>query len=107
MLFKFPGLQRLLYAELGIQLSTATIKRARKKLGWMKCGHKYCQIVREANRVALLTFAQECLNRGETFDDVIFTDVCTIWLERHGKVCFSKNGPATKNEAEGQTSVLS
>ena len=96
MLFKFPGLQRLLYAELGIRLSTATIKRARKKLGWTKCGHKYCQIDREANRVAQLTFAQQCLDRGETFDDVIFTDESTIWLERHGKVCFRKKGEPLK-----------
>ena len=53
-------------------------------------------MVREANRVARLQFAQECLDRGETFEDVIFTDESTIWLERHGKICFRKRGAPAK-----------
>ena len=36
--FTISGLQKLLYSELGVQLSTAMIKRARKRLGWRKCG---------------------------------------------------------------------
>lgn len=77
-------------------MSVATTKRARKKLGWTRCGPRYCQMVREANRVARLQFAQECLDRGETFEDVIFTDESTIWLERHGKICFRKEGAPAK-----------
>ena len=79
--FTISGLQKLLYSKLGVHLSTATIKRATKKLGWKKCGPRYCQIVREANRQARLTFAQQCLDNNEDFDNVIFTDQNTIWLE--------------------------
>jgi hypothetical protein len=69
--FTISGLQKLLYSELGVHLSTATIKRARKKLGWRKCGPRYCQIVREANRVACLAFAQLCLDNNEDFGNVM------------------------------------
>lgn len=100
--FTISGLQKLLYSELGVHLSTATIKRARKKLGWRKCGPRYCQIVREANRVARLAFAQQCLDNNEDFDNVIFTDESTIWLERHGKVCFRKEGTPGKLKPRGK-----
>ena len=81
---------------MGVHLSVATIKRTRKKLGWKRCGPKYCQVVRETNRVARLAFARECQETGETFDDVIFTDESTIWLEQHGKICFTKAGQPPK-----------
>lgn len=91
-----------MYSELGVHLSTATIKRARKKLGWRKCGPRYCQIAREANRVARLAFAQQCLDNNEDFDNVIFTDESTIWLERHGKVYFRKEGTPGKLKPRGK-----
>ena len=62
------GLQKLLYSELGVHFSTATIKQA---------------------------FAQQCLDNNEDFDNVIFTE-STIWWERHGKVCFRKEGTPGK-----------
>ena len=49
-------------------------------------------MVRETNRIARLAFAQECLENGENFLNVIFTDERPIWLERHGKICFRKEG---------------
>jgi hypothetical protein len=50
------------------------IKATRKKLGWVKSGPKYCQVVREANRIARLGFCQQLKAKNETFEDVIFTD---------------------------------
>lgn len=96
MIFFFSGLQRLLYSEMGVHLSVSTVKHTRKKLGWKRCSPKYCQMVRETNRIARLAFAGECLETGETFDDVIFTDESTIWLEQHGKICFTKAGRPSK-----------
>lgn len=81
---------------MGIQLSIATVKRTRRKLGWKQCGPKYCQMVRETNRVARLAFAEECIENGESFNDLIFTDESTIWLEQHGKICFRKEGQPAK-----------
>ena len=81
---------------MGIQLSIATVKRTRRKLGWKQCGPKYCQMVRETNHVARLAFAEECIENGESFNDLIFTDESTIWLEQHGKICFRKEGQPAK-----------
>lgn len=77
---------------MGVHASVAALKRVRKKLGWKRSGPKYCQMVRETNRIARLAFAEECSEAGETFDDVLFTDESTIWLEQHGKICFTKDG---------------
>lgn len=54
---------------MGLRLSITTIKQARRKLGWTKCGPRYCQMVRKANRITRLAFAQECLDSGETFNE--------------------------------------
>ena len=90
------GLQQQLWRDFGIRPSISIIKSARWKLGWRKTGPKYCQCVREPNRVARLAFAERCLEAEETFDDVVFTDESSIWLERHNKVCFRKKGMPAK-----------
>ena len=43
-------------------------------------------------------FAERCheLEVDEKFDDVIFTDESSIWLERHGKLCFWEKGMPVK-----------
>lgn len=92
----FADLQRLVSQQFGLRLSIATIKRTRRKLGWIKTGPRYCQQVREHNRVNRLAFAQRCIANNEQFDDVIFTDESSIWLERHGKICFRKIGEPGK-----------
>ena len=77
--FLFPGLQRLFRDEMNFTPSLASIKRTRYRIGWRKSGPRYCQIVREANRVARLAFAERCASTKETFEDVLFTDESTIW----------------------------
>ena len=94
--FLFPGLQRLFRDEMNFTPSLASIKRTRYRIGWRKSGPRYCQIVREANRVARLAFAERCASTKETFEDVLFTDESTIWLERHGRICFTKKGQRPK-----------
>ena len=73
-------------------MSTSTIKRARRKLGRKKCGPCYCQMVQETNHFNSLAFAQDCLDNNEDFENVILTDGSTIWLGRHGKICYRKEG---------------
>ena len=90
------GLQRLLLTECGLQVSISAIKAARRRLGWKRTGPKYCQVIREPNRVARLAFSERCVEAAETFDDVIFTDESSIWIERHSRICFRKEGMAAK-----------
>ena len=89
-------LQQLLWRECGVQVSTSVIKSVCYKLGWRRTGPKYCQVVCEANRVARLAFSERCLDEGENFDNVVFTDESSIWIERHSKVCFRKKGAPAK-----------
>lgn len=49
--------------------------------------------------MARLAFCERCIENGETFDDVIFTDESSIWLEHHSKVCFQKKGMPAKHKA--------
>ena len=79
-----------------MQFSLRTIKRARYKMGWRKSGPRYCQIVREANRVKRLEFARKCAAENEKFENVVFTDESSIWLSRHSKLCFRKVGQPAK-----------
>ena len=71
------------------EVSLSTIKRCRKQLGWVCTRPHYCQLIREVNKQK----RKECqrqLDNKETFDDVIFTDECSVQLEQHGKLCFRK-----------------
>ena len=77
-------------------MSTSVIKSVRWKLGWHKTGPNYCQVAREANRVVRLAFSKRCLEEGENFHDVVFTDKSSIWIKRHNKVCFHKKGAPAK-----------
>ena len=79
-----------------MQFSLRTIKRARYKIRWRKSGPRYCQIVREVNRVKRLEFARKCAAENEKFENVIFTDESSIWLSRHSKLCFRKVGQPAK-----------
>ena len=57
-----------------MQFSETTIKRVRKKLGWVKTGPKYCQLVREKNRVDWLDLCKNVHASGDDFENVIFME---------------------------------
>ena len=94
----------MLKTELDIKVSEATVKRARKKLGWIKNGPKYCQLVKEKNRIARLAFCEEAIRTKDDFADVIFTDECTVCMETHAKICFRRIG-APEAETQSETSL--
>ena len=74
-----------------LKVSICTIKRARKhNLGWIRTRPKYCQLVRVANREKRLAWCQEMIKNKETFDNVIWTDECSVQLDHHGRSCFRK-----------------
>ena len=69
-------LYRLL-RDRGYSICLCTVLCCRTSLGWTFRGSAYCQHIRERNRVKRLAWAQEHL--GETFDDVIWTDECSVY----------------------------
>ena len=88
-------LQHLL-CQLGVHISLATIKRCRKELGWTYQGSRYCQLIREPNKLKCLAFVQACIANNETFDDVIWSDKTSVQLECHRRHSLRKQGQPPK-----------
>ena len=76
--------------RMGYRISLRTVLRCRTQLGWTFRGSAYCQIVHEANRVKRLEYAQR--NKDYNFDDVVFTDECSIQLETHRRFSCHRRG---------------
>lgn len=73
-----------------LKVSLATIKRERKKKGWVCTRPHYCQLIRESNKAKRVMWCQEQINNHEEFENVIFTDECSVQLEQHSRLCFRK-----------------
>ena len=70
-----------------------TVKRARMELGWTAKKTRYGAMISENNQEKRVEWCRERLDTGDTdFDDVIFTDECTVQLESHRRITFYKKG---------------
>ena len=75
-------------------VSLATIKRYRKECGWVCTRPHYCQLIRDANKIKRKEWCQQQLDNDEQFENIIFTDECTVQLDHHARLCFRKeNAP--------------
>lgn len=83
--------ERLLETWPSLNVSLTTIKRARKKKGWVCTRPHYCQLLREANKIKRVEWCKQQIDNKEQFKDVIFTDECSVQLEHHSRLCFRKN----------------
>ena len=95
-------LQNSIARETGNMIPLSTLRRARRKLGWVHTGTRYCQLIRDANRPKRLEFAQRCLANADTFDDVVWSDESSIKIERHAKKAFRKTNmpvPSKENQS--------
>ena len=64
--------------------------RCHNEIGWVCTRPHYCQLIREANKIKRKEWCQRQIDNKEQFEDVIFTDECTVQLDRHGRLCFRK-----------------
>ena len=75
---------------------TEYFHRYRKQLGWSGTRPHYCQLIREANKAKRKKWYEILIQNKEKFENVIFSDECTVQLDNHGKPCFrKKNEPCT------------
>ena len=88
--------------EHGYSISLRTILRCQTSLGWTFRGSKYCQLIREVNKAKRLEWAQQYITESfepaEVFNDVIWTDECSVQLESHRRFCCRKRGEPPKNK---------
>ena len=93
----------------GISISLSTIIRSCNRLGWTFRGSKYCQLIREANKIKRFIWVfenfSEHLDGG--FENVIWTDETTVQLESHRRHSCRKRGeqPDLKPRAKHPTKV--
>ena len=83
----------------GFTLSCRTVLRCRTDLGWTFRGSAYCQLIRSANKEKRLQWAERYVAEAEDgFEDVIWTDECSIQMESHRRFCCRKRGEPAKNK---------
>lgn len=88
-------LQTLLQRS-GYNLSLSTLRRCRRDLGWTFHGSKYCQMVREVNKIKRLEWCRQVLQENDDFHDVIWTDETSVQLESHRRHSFRKKNQPPK-----------
>ena len=65
----------------GLIVPPTTFRRHLLRIGIQSRQTKFVQMIREANRTKRLDFATKCIESGDQFDDVIFTDESTVAME--------------------------
>ena len=78
-------------------VSVSTLKRARFLLGWESKRTRYCALISERNEEKRLLFCQHLQDNDDmAFEDVIWTDECSVQLESHRKVTYHRRGEPAK-----------
>ena len=91
-------IQKLLSVERGVNVSTSTIRNTRCKIGWKHEKARYCQLIRDRNKVKRLVFCLRAMNEKDGFEDVIFSDETTVEIQQYTRFCFRKNGSLPKRK---------
>ena len=71
-------------------VSISTIKRCHRERGWVSTQPHYCQLIREANKLKRKEWCKKQMDANEQYEDVIFSDECTVQLDHHARLCFLK-----------------
>ena len=82
--------------DLNLGASMSSVGRARQKLGWTSRATRYCQMIRQPNKVKRVEFCQQLIETGDTFDDVIFTDEAMVQLTSHVRRSYHQIGMPRK-----------
>ena len=85
-------------AKHGVAVSSSTVRRSRKQQGWTLQRTRYCQLIRDANKIKQLEYTQRVLESGDTFHNVIFSDECSISLAHYRRTCYRKFDEPTKRK---------
>ena len=85
-------LQQKILATFGVNFSVTKVKRLRRKLRWVSKKSRYCQLIKHRNRPKRVEYAEKRIAEGDTFDDCLFSDECSVQMESHGRITFHKIG---------------
>lgn len=76
----------------GIEVSVSSIGKFRKYCGWTQGITRYCQLIKNVNKVKRKDWCEEQVRNDEQFADVVFTDESRVELSRTSNKCFRKKG---------------
>lgn len=71
---------RRLLAEKGTHVSSSTVHKVIEAAGFTATSPRYGQMVRDVNKVKRVAFAKENIANNDNFDNIIFTDECSVQL---------------------------
>ena len=86
--------------EEGIFVSRSSVGRALKRMGWSASATRYCQLIREQNKLKRVEFCQKILREGDTFENVVFTDETMIQLKPCHRKSYHKRGEQRRYRAK-------
>ena len=74
-----------------LTVSQSTVKRAQRELGWVAKKTRYCALISDTNKEKRLEWCKQQQKSGDLdFDNVLWTDECTVQLESHRRITFRK-----------------
>jgi transposase len=86
-------LHRLIARNFSTEISPPTIRRfIRKNLEWEVVRTRFGPMISDTNKVKRRTFAEMCIEKRDTFDDVIWSDESSVQLMRHSQTMRVKVG---------------
>ena len=88
-----------------LNVSLSTVKRAQMELGWTAKKTRYSALISESNQEKRVEWCKERVETNDMdFDDVLFTDECTVQLDSHRRITFFFIKSAYQVQDEGKAS---
>ena len=88
-----------------LNMSLSTVKRVRTELRWTAKKTRYSALVSDANQEKRVVWCNERMEMSDMdFDDVVFSDECTVQLESHRRVTFYKKGQPVRYKMKAKHS---
>ena len=89
-------IQKTIRNRFNILLSPTTINSIRRRLGWIKTGVKYCQLINKANIPVRFSWALQFLLTDERFlFDIEFDETSVVLDQRTRTICYRRKGYST------------
>lgn len=86
------AVQKVLLNETGVLFGTSTIRKARRKLDWKCQRSRFAQCIRRKNQLLRVVHARKVCSDKETYNNVVFTDECTVEMDNHSRIYFRRKG---------------
>lgn len=87
------GIQTKVLERFRIELSQSTVNRVRRRLGWIRTGSRYCQLVNRSSVPVRLAWALQALISDDRFSNTIEIDETSVVLNpRTRTISYRRSG---------------